>query len=222
VGAPLQYGDDAEIIAASMWDPELFAVVFDRHAPHIHRYLARRLGAHAADDLLAETFLAAFAKRSRYDGTRPDARPWLYGFASNVIRQHRRDERRRIRLSLALPQPISISSLEDGALGRVAARAVRRDLVEALERLTPGERDVLLLVAWEDLSYVEVSVALEIPIGTVRSRLSRARAKVTQVLGGHDPTSSAHPAPPDPDSDADPDADRRETTAVPLNATRRR
>src|SRR5688572_18566387 len=81
-------GDDAAVIAASLATPERFAVIFDRHAPYIHRYLARRLGAEVADDLVGETFLVAFRKRGRYDGQRHDARPWLYGIATNLLGQH--------------------------------------------------------------------------------------------------------------------------------------
>ncbi len=79
--------DDGAIIFASLRHPDLFAVIFDRHAPHVHRYLARRLGREAADDLVAETFLVAFGKRKRYDTARADARPWLYGIAANLIRR---------------------------------------------------------------------------------------------------------------------------------------
>ena len=72
---------------------------------------------------------------------------------------------------------------------RVSARAVQRDLAAALARLAARDRDVLLLIAWADLSYEEVAVALDIPVGTVRSRLNRARSKVREALGGQDPTS---------------------------------
>src|SRR4051794_6783253 len=91
-------GDDAAGIEDSARTPERFAVIFDRHAPYIHWYLARRLGAEAADDLVAETFLAAFRQRSRYDSGRRDARPWLYGIASNLLNQYHRQETRRYRL----------------------------------------------------------------------------------------------------------------------------
>src|SRR5882757_477329 len=90
--------DDASIIGDSVGRPDRFAAIFDRHAPHIQRYLARRLGQQIADDLVAETFLVAFRRRARYDLGRTDARPWLYGIATNLIGQHRRDEVRRFRL----------------------------------------------------------------------------------------------------------------------------
>jgi len=92
---------DAAVIESSWREPERFAVLFDQHAPHIYRYLARRAGRQVADDLVAETFLTAFAKRDRYDLTRPDARPWLYGIATNLVGQHHRDEARQYRISQA-------------------------------------------------------------------------------------------------------------------------
>src|SRR5829696_1131799 len=88
---------DADLIAASLPSGELFAAVFDRHAGTVHRYLARRAGVAAADDLLAQTFLVAFESRSRYDPARPDALPWLYGIATNVLHRARRDELRLYR-----------------------------------------------------------------------------------------------------------------------------
>ncbi len=84
--------DDAAVIEGSWQEPERFAVVFDRHAPHIHRYLARRVGRQIADDLVAETFLAAFGKRHQYDLSYSGATPWLYGIATNLVGQHRRDD----------------------------------------------------------------------------------------------------------------------------------
>ncbi|CAL9389313.1 ECF RNA polymerase sigma factor SigE [Actinosynnema sp. ALI-1.44] len=172
---------DAEIIERSRLQPEAFAEIFDRHAPHIQRYLARRLGREVADDLVAETFLAAFGKRERYDLGRPDARPWLYGIATNLVGRHRRDEVRRFRLrEAAVPDEAGHA---DRVAARVAAQALRAPLADALAGLTAEDRDVLLLVAWEELSYEEVAGALSIPVGTVRSRLHRARRKVREALG---------------------------------------
>lgn len=93
--------DDATLIERSWREPERFAELFDRHAPAVHRYLARRLGEQVAADALAETFLAAFRRRERYDTARADALPWLYGIATNLVGQHRRDEARRHRLVAA-------------------------------------------------------------------------------------------------------------------------
>jgi RNA polymerase sigma-70 factor (ECF subfamily) len=174
---------DAELIERSWEDPESFAAIFDRHAPHIHRYLARRLGGDVADDLVAETFLAAFDKRRRYDLGRPDARPWLYGIATNVIGQHRRAEVRRYRLSEAVGPAPDEACHSDRVAANVLAQAVRVPLTSALASLSTQDRDVLLLIAWEQLTYEEVASALAIPVGTVRSRLNRARRKVREALG---------------------------------------
>jgi RNA polymerase sigma factor (sigma-70 family) len=178
--------DDAAVIESSWREPERFAVLFDRHAPHIHRYLARRAGRQVADDLVAETFLTAFAKRDRYDLDYSDARPWLYGIATNLVGQHRRDEARQYRIrhgTLAEPE---VPDHADRVAAGITAQGTRALLDAALAALPAGDRDVLLLIAWEQLTYQEVARALAIPAGTVRSRLHRARTKVRQVLAGTD------------------------------------
>lgn len=91
-GAERDGRNDAWLLAQSVYAPECFAALFDRHASAVHRYAARRLGPDAADDLVAETFLIAFRRRAGYDETRADALPWLYGIATNLIGRHRRDE----------------------------------------------------------------------------------------------------------------------------------
>jgi RNA polymerase sigma factor (sigma-70 family) len=176
--------DDAAVIESSWLEPERFAVLFDRHAPHIHRYLARRAGRQVADDLVAETFLTAFAKRDRYDLGYSNARPWLYGIATNLVGQHRRDEARQYRIMQRAVAEPEVPDHADRVAAGVTAQATRTLLDAALAGLPAGDRDVLLLVAWEQLTYQEVSRALAIPAGTVRSRLHRARTKVRQVLAG--------------------------------------
>ena len=181
--------DDAALIERSWHEPEAFATLYDRHAAPIYRFAGRRLGDQMADDVVAETFLAAFRRRKRYDLRRADARPWLYGIAANVMGKHRRAEVRMLRAFART----GIDPVADGHADRidsqVSAAAVQRDLAAALAGL-PGDRDVLLLIAWADLSYDETAAALGIPVGTVRSRLNRARRKVRGALGGQDPTSS--------------------------------
>jgi RNA polymerase sigma-70 factor (ECF subfamily) len=177
---------DAAVIESSWREPERFAVLFDRHAPHIHRYLARRAGREVADELVAETFLAAFARRDRYDLGYADARPWLYGIASNLVGQHRRDEVRQYRIRQAAAAEPEVPGHAERVAADVTAQATRALLAEALAALAAGDRDVLLLIAWEQLTYEEAARALAIPVGTVRSRLHRARAKVREVLAGTD------------------------------------
>ncbi len=182
--------DDAALIERSWHEPEAFAALYDRHAAPIHRFAGRRLGDQMADDVVGETFLAAFRRRKRYDLRRADARPWLYGIAANVIGKHRRAEVRMLRAFARTGADPVVAGHADLVDSRVCAAAVQRDLAAALAGLSAGDRDVLLLIAWADLSYEETAAALGIPVGTVRSRLHRARRKVREALGGQDPTSS--------------------------------
>ncbi|MGY0487009.1 RNA polymerase sigma factor [Streptomyces sp. WG-D5] len=180
---------DAGAIERSREEPERFAALFDRYADAVHHYAARRLGGEAAEDLTAETFITAFKQRHRYDLERADARPWLFGIATNLIGRHRRSEARRFKALSRLPEPVEHEEpVADRAVARAGARGLRRDLAAALAALPARQRDVLLLVAWTDLSYEETAEALGIPVGTVRSRLSRARSALREALGGTDPT----------------------------------
>ncbi|WP_432071110.1 RNA polymerase sigma factor [Streptomyces sp. AA1529] len=190
IGTFADAGSDASVIARSRDEPEAFAVLFDRHADAVHRYAARRLGGEVADDLMAETFTTAFQQRHRYDPDRgAGARPWLFGIATNLVGRHRRAEARRFKAMARVPIPADHDEpIADRAADRVGARAVRHELAAALASLSARHRDVLLLVAWGGLGYEEVAQALGIPVGTVRSRLHRARSRLREALGGSDPT----------------------------------
>lgn len=180
--------DDAALIEQSWRRPDVFAVLYDRYFDEIYRYLAGRLGPHIADDLAAETFLVAFRKRRSYDAARGAVRPWLYGIATKLLAQHRRSETRR--LSAFQRAPVDVladDGPEDRVTTRVAAANAQGRLASALERLSHGDRDVLLLIALADLSYEEVAQVLDIPFGTVGSRLNRARKKLRAALGGTNP-----------------------------------
>lgn len=180
---------DAVIISRSLDEPELFALIFRRHAPVIHRYVTRRLGPSVAEDVCAEVFLAAFRQRHRYAPDRLDARPWLFGIATNLVGRQRRAEVRALRaLERTGADPVT-EGFEAGSDARLGAEAVNRRLAAALADLRPGYRDALLLVAWGDLTYEEIAVALGVPVGTVRSRVNRARSRMRAALGGADPTS---------------------------------
>jgi RNA polymerase sigma factor (sigma-70 family) len=177
--------DDGAVIEASLHDPELFAELFSRHAPRIHRYAMRRLGADAADDVVADTFLAAFQQRDRYRRDQQDASPWLYGIATHLISRHRRVEVRQYRaLARSGIDPLT-EPFTDEVDARVSADDVSRRLAAALASLPAAHLDVLLLVGWEDLSYEQAADALGVPVGTVRSRVSRGRAALRRALGEH-------------------------------------
>jgi RNA polymerase sigma-70 factor (ECF subfamily) len=172
---------DAEVIAASLEDGARFAEIFDRHFAEIDRYLARRVGRVLGDEIASEVFVIAFRSRGRYDAAAPDARPWLFGIAANLARRHWRTERRRLRAYART----GVDPLYDDAAAidrRLDALAAGPALARALAGLRPAEREALLLFAWADLSYEEIAAASGVPIGTVRSRLSRARGRVRELL----------------------------------------
>ncbi|MGH3388417.1 MAG: RNA polymerase sigma factor [Actinomadura sp.] len=176
------------VIVKSWHEPELFAEIFRRHFDEIHRYVHRRLGPDAADEIAAETFLAAFRRRRRFDPERGALRPWLYGIATNLIGAHRRAERRFFKALARVPADHVAHGHEDRVAAQVSAGRVSKDLAVALARLPAGDRDVLLLVALADFSYAEVAQALGLKQGTVASRLHRARKKLNEALGGVNPT----------------------------------
>ena len=181
---------DAELVARAGSEPELFGLLFDRHFGVIHRYLERRVGAGAADDLAAEVFRIAFEQRRRFRPLHESALPWLYGIAANLMLKRWRGERRRLRALARLEADADhhLPGLE-GAEERLDARSARANLLHALASLSRGDREVVLLIAWEEFSYEEVAAALEIPVGTVRSRLNRARRRLRELLGdgGNEP-----------------------------------
>lgn len=177
--------DDATLIAESRDNPERFAALFDRHAATIYQYMARRLGEQSAEDLVTEVFTIAFRKRARYRQDYTDARPWLYGIATNLVNQHRRDEARKYRALARTGVDPVIENHADSVATDVTVRGVRRQLGDALARLPAKDRDALLLHVWQELSYGEIAHALDVPLGTVRSRLSRARRRMREQLGDH-------------------------------------
>lgn len=173
---------DKELIRASFTEPVLFAVIFDRHVRKVHAFLDRRVGADDADSLTGETFRIAFERRTTYLVDRSDSLPWLYGIAHNLLRHHWRGLARQDQLLRRIGSVQHSDSQDDTLLDRVAAQEMWPRVQRALDTMRPEDRDVILLVAWEELSYVEVAVALDVPIGTVRSRLHRARRHLRELI----------------------------------------
>jgi RNA polymerase sigma factor (sigma-70 family) len=192
-------GTDEQLLAMSLHQPEVFGELYARHFAVVYRYVAGRLGTDAADDLAAETFLAAFRRRHRFDPARGAVKPWLFGMATNLVARHRRAESRWYAAlaragSDPLVAPAARPSDEDRIADRVAASQARPLLAAALALLPDRDRDVLLLVAVGGLSYAEAAFALGIPEGTVGSRLSRARRKIIAVLDQSALTADGFPA----------------------------
>ena len=181
---------DGAVIADSLETPGAFGAIFDRHGSTLLRFLARRVDPAEAEDLLGEVFRIAFERRSAFEPDRDSARPWLYGIAANLVAKHHRSEARRLR---AMARVSAEQAPDDDPAERAVAAADAgarwTRVMEAIGTLPEAERQVLLLFAWEELSYDEIALALGIPVGTVRSRLSRGRARLAALIQGPDSVS---------------------------------
>jgi RNA polymerase sigma factor (sigma-70 family) len=168
---------DSELLAGLPGRPELMGVLYERHALPVFRYLARRAGPSAAEDLLSEVFIAALSASSRVEvHDSGSALPWLYGIALNVLRRHFRDQR-------PTPGTAPDPGLDwDAVDDRLDARAERGRLNAALAGLSESDRELLLVVAWEGLTHAEAAAALGISPGAARTRLHRARRRALKTL----------------------------------------
>jgi RNA polymerase sigma factor (sigma-70 family) len=184
---------DADVVRASIGDPSRFGEIFDRYGDDILRYASARLGGDLAEDVTAETFLAAFGARGRYDLSRGNARPWLYGIAVRQIGKHSRAERRYRQALSRVQVEMVTADFGDRVADRVTAEQLRPRLSAVLAGLSRQDRELLLLVAWTDLTYQESAQALGLSVSAVRSRLHRIRARTRQALGS---ASAAFPGGP--------------------------
>jgi RNA polymerase sigma factor (sigma-70 family) len=168
---------DAEVLARSRARPELLGLIYERHAGAVFRYLARRVGAAAAEDLLGDVFVAVVQARLRVlPHSSGSALPWLYGIAANVVRSHLR--RRCATSLLDVDAGVDWDAVDD----RLDAAASGTRLRAALAALSASEREVFLLVAWEGLTPAEAAEALGLSPVAARSRLHRARQRAQSVL----------------------------------------
>jgi RNA polymerase sigma-70 factor (ECF subfamily) len=168
---------DRLLLAGLAEQPELIGVLYERHAHAVFRFLSRRAGPAAAEDLLSEVFVAALQARGRvvaHDSG--SALPWLYGIAANVLRHHLRDRR------AGAPASHDAGMDWDAVEARLDAQAKRGELRAALSALSPAERDLLLLVAWEELTPAEAARVVGISQVAARSRLHRARMRAARAL----------------------------------------
>lgn len=158
-------------------DGPAFARLFDLHYAAVFRYTVSRLGEDHGEEVAAQTFEVAWVHRHRFDPGLGDPRAWLLGVATNLIRRHRRTERRRLAAYARAADDASAPPAHEPATAAFGA---------AVAALPRADRDVLLLFAWADLSYDQIAQALDLPVGTVRSRLNRARRLVRAALANSD------------------------------------
>jgi RNA polymerase sigma-70 factor (ECF subfamily) len=193
---------------ASDGDRDSFGALFERHARAIYNFCFRCTGQWAAaEDLVSATFLHAWRRRGEVRFSGSSVLPFLYGVAANLIRNHERGARRgRAALARLAATSAAVPDPADDVAGRLDDQRRMREVLRRTAALTTEERDVFTLCIWQGLSYEEASTALGIPTGTVRSRLSRARAR----LRAHSPDQGAGP-PPGTNGAIDAEPDRRRT-----------
>lgn len=184
---------------ASLWartragDGDAFGLLFERHATTIYNYCFRRLGDWAAaEDMLSVVFLEAWRRREK-DLPEDKVLPWLYGIATNVVRNRRRSERRFAAALRRVPEPPREASFVERSHERLDDERQMQHVLALLAQLAPQEKDVFVLCAWMELTYEDAAFALDIPIGTVRSRLSRARQRLRELdqAVGHEESGTA-------------------------------
>jgi RNA polymerase sigma-70 factor (ECF subfamily) len=171
---------DSEVIEGSLTEPACFEVIFDRHYERVYAFLVRAIGPDGAD-LAQDVFQIAFQDRERFRDDADSAKPWLFGIARNVLRRWYRTQSRRRRGWLHLPREEGLDFTSD-TVDRLSAAAMRGEIRRALRVMPSHERDVLLLFALGDVTYEEIAEAIDVPVGTVRSRLHRARQRLKGLL----------------------------------------
>jgi RNA polymerase sigma factor (sigma-70 family) len=165
-------------------DAGAFGSLFERHGTAIYNYCFRRVGDWAAaEDLLSVVFLEAWRRRDKQLPA-DKVLPWLYGIATNVVRNRRRAERRYAAALRRVPVPRPEPDFAEAAASRLDDERQMQQALALLARLPRREQEVFVLCAWSQLSYADAALALGIPIGTVRSRLARARARLGELDPG--------------------------------------
>jgi RNA polymerase sigma-70 factor (ECF subfamily) len=174
--------NDLELWRLARADPDAFGVLFERHGRAVYAFCARRTADLAlAEDLTSIVFLEAWRRRQRTEITGESLLPWLLGIAHNAVRNAHRS-RRRHRAALARLPPEPLEAAADDVASRIDAERALAGALQAIRTLPDRERDVVVLVLWSGLSYEDAALVLGVPAGTVRSRLSRARARLSASL----------------------------------------
>ncbi|WP_308249706.1 RNA polymerase sigma factor [Sphaerisporangium fuscum] len=174
---------DTELWArAADGDTEAFGVLFDRHAPAVYNHCFRRTADWSeAEDLTSVVFLEAWRRHRELRPDRDSALPWLLGVANNVLRNRNRSLRRHRDALARLPPPSAEPDPAEDLSGRIDDERRMRRVLAAVNRLSRDDQEVLSLCVWAGLGYEQAAIALDLPVGTVRSRLSRARGRLKKL-----------------------------------------
>lgn len=176
---PISVQTDTGLLAATAsGDARAFEQLVTRHHVAVHRYVARRIGVADAEDVVSETFEVALRRAPAYRPHGDHALPWLLGIATNVLRKFRRTERQML---LAYAR----TGIDPTDASRPEPFGVGRELAAALAGLRAKHREVLLLYALGELSHAEIAEALDVPVGTVKTWLHRARTAAAAQLAAH-------------------------------------
>jgi RNA polymerase sigma-70 factor (ECF subfamily) len=180
VDGELRGVSDAVLWARAGDEPTAFAELFQRHAEAVYNHCFRKTASWStAEDLRSVVFLEAWRRRRDVRLHEESILPWLLAVANNVVRTRARSLRRHRSMLERLPVSlVSPDDPEDEAISRLHDEVQMRRVQEAIGSLTRGEQDVLALCVWAELDYAAAAVALGVPVGTVKSRLSRARQKL--------------------------------------------
>jgi RNA polymerase sigma-70 factor (ECF subfamily) len=163
-------------------EPDAFGELFDECAQGIYGLALKLTGSRAdAEEVVSLTFLEAWRHRDRIDPGEGPVVPWLFGIAVNVTRNIARTARRHDAAMNRLPPPAEVPDFTEETAERIDATADLRRIRDALKTLRRSEREVIALCVWSELDYAEAAKALGVPVGTVKSRLSRARQKLKKL-----------------------------------------
>ncbi len=193
MGATDDLSDGDLWLRARAGDSEAFAGVFERHREPVRAYCARRSGSlDAADDLVSIVFLEAWRRRADVELIYDSVLPWLYGVAGRTVQRRTRTALRHRRLldRLSNHAPVDpggpagdpvFADHADQVAARVDDERHLRQVTASLSRMGRLDQEVLLLCLWQELDTASAAIALQVPVGTVKSRLSRARARLQQA-----------------------------------------
>ena len=182
-------------LAADQHAGPAFGELFERHADRIYAHCFHRTGSWSmAEDLTSVVFLEAWRRRREVRFSGDSVLPWLLAVANNATLNAQRTLRRHRRLLVKLPPAGQEPDIAEDAARRVDTERAAAHLLCALDGLREPEREVLALCDWAGLSYAEASDALGVPAGTIRSRLSRARQHLRDLVDGGTGTGAAKSA----------------------------